>query len=207
MYQRVIRKETGLEVSRKRMDEVWNKIVIDTEEAAAREISRNGTLAWEGFNGRLLKLLGYKYKDLNDAGKKLLYEVWSNPRNFRLYSDVIPTLDLLRIRGIRCACVSNEDKGLIKFFEYFQIENYFEKIFTSEEIGFEKPNPRIFEIALKEMRCKPKEVLHVGDSVLSDYYGAELSGICPVLIDRTGKIKKNIRIVNKLTDITSYLED
>jgi len=207
MYQRVIKKEVGMDVTRQKMTEVWNKIVIDTEEEAAREIDKSGKLAWDGFNIRLLELLGYKGRDIDKAGKKLLFEAWSNPENFVLYNDVIPVLDILRLRKIKCVCVSNETDELNHFFDHFNIHSYFTDIVTSEQSGFEKPNPKIFEFALENNHLKKEDVIHVGDSVISDYYGAELTGIKPILIDRNDKIRKNIRNVKNLTEIINFLEE
>jgi HAD superfamily hydrolase (TIGR01549 family) len=205
MYQRVLKNKAGITVTRQKMTEVWNQIVLDTEEQAAREMG-SGKLAWDGFNVRLLQLLDYKGKDVEDAGKKVLFEVWSNPENFVLYNDVKPTLDILNLRKIDCICVSNETDNLIKFFDHFSIKEYFKDIVTSEEAGVEKPNPRIFEYALVNNNLEKEEVIHVGDSVISDYYGAELAGIMPVLIDRNRKIRKNIRTIENLKEITKYLE-
>jgi putative hydrolase of the HAD superfamily len=205
MYQRVLKNTAGIAVSRHTMTEVWNKIVLDTEEEAARDIG-TGKLAWDGFNTRMLELLNYKGKDIKEAGKKVLFEVWSNPDNFVLYNDVKPTLDILQLRKIKRICLSNETDDLVKFFDHFQITKYFDDIVTSEKAGYEKPSPKIFDFALNANDLKKEEVIHVGDSIISDYYGAELAGIKPVLIDRSGKIRKNIRTVTNLKEITKYLE-
>lgn len=50
--------------------------------------------------------------------------------------------------------------------------NYFEQIIISEEVGYAKPNPKIFEIAFKQMNYPEKnEVLIIGDSLTSDIKG------------------------------------
>ena len=52
--------------------------------------------------------------------------------------------------------------------------------------GVEKPDPRLFEIALREAGCEPHELLHVGDSPESDVAGALNADVEPVLLDRDG---------------------
>lgn len=47
----------------------------------------------------------------------------------------------------------------------------------SDEYGFSKPDKRIFEIAVKKMELNAKEILMIGDSLVSDGRGAELAGI------------------------------
>jgi len=57
------------------------------------------------------------------------------------------------------------------------LRNYFADIVLSEEVGCQKPNPRIYEIALERGGWKPDEVLMIGDSWTSDIQGAIASGI------------------------------
>jgi putative hydrolase of the HAD superfamily len=60
---------------------------------------------------------------------------------------------------------------------------YFETIVVSEEVGCEKPDPRIFEIALCELDMKASDALYVGDSIEYDYKGALAAGIDFCLYD------------------------
>uniref|UniRef100_A0A1S4C2V8 Ribulose bisphosphate carboxylase large chain n=1 Tax=Nicotiana tabacum TaxID=4097 RepID=A0A1S4C2V8_TOBAC len=51
--------------------------------------------------------------------------------------------------------------------------------------GVEKPDPRLFEIALKRARnVAPEEVLHIGDSMRKDYLPARSVGMHALLLDR-----------------------
>jgi putative hydrolase of the HAD superfamily len=207
MYCRVIKETAGLDVSPDKMNRVWNKIVIDTEEKAAKLLSKNGELAWDGFNQKILELLDYQ-GDLKAAGKRLLYEAWSNPNNFVLYSDVMETLEELWNKKIVIACISNEDRQLNNFFVHFSIDKYFKVVVTSEEEGIEKPNPILFQRALARLNLMPEEAIHVGDSLVSDYYGAENAGLKAILIDRDNKFRDNKQVdkINKLNEVLNYIE-
>ncbi len=56
--------------------------------------------------------------------------------------------------------------------------NYFEKVFTSNEIGFEKPDRRFFEFCTSSLGIKnPNEVIMIGDSVHADIIGAKKAGL------------------------------
>lgn len=58
------------------------------------------------------------------------------------------------------------------------IAGYFEAIVISEAVGVSKPNPRIFELALRKLgHSDRKTVLMVGDSLTSDIRGGLNSGI------------------------------
>ena len=57
------------------------------------------------------------------------------------------------------------------------LNNYFEKIFISEEIGSKKPDREFFDIIFKKIGVKNKdEVLMIGDTLTSDILGANNVG-------------------------------
>ncbi|MEF3306369.1 HAD family hydrolase [Paenibacillus sp. GYB003] len=53
----------------------------------------------------------------------------------------------------------------------------FDAFIVSDEVGRWKPDPYIFEIALRELGVRPSEALFVGDSLECDYAGALAAGI------------------------------
>jgi 2-haloacid dehalogenase len=55
--------------------------------------------------------------------------------------------------------------------------DHFRAVVISEEAGFAKPDPRIFEPALREIGTAADEVLYVGDSVTSDMAAARNAGM------------------------------
>ncbi|ERJ12230.1 YjjG family noncanonical pyrimidine nucleotidase [Haloplasma contractile] len=57
------------------------------------------------------------------------------------------------------------------------IADYFESIIVSEEVGVSKPDPKIFEIALRTYNIDKKKILIVGDSLTSDIQGGINYGI------------------------------
>lgn len=57
------------------------------------------------------------------------------------------------------------------------LESFFAHIVLSEEVGCQKPNPHIFEIALQRNGIRAEEVIMIGDSWYSDIQGAKRAGI------------------------------
>ncbi len=58
------------------------------------------------------------------------------------------------------------------------LEKYFvRRLFISEEVGYHKPNPKIFAAALTALNAKKYETLMVGDNVVNDIEGAQVFGI------------------------------
>lgn len=57
------------------------------------------------------------------------------------------------------------------------MQSYFEEVFLSDQIGVNKPDPRIFEYALSNARATSKETLMIGDNLTADILGAKNSNI------------------------------
>ncbi len=56
-------------------------------------------------------------------------------------------------------------------------------LIDSGQVGVEKPDPRIFDIALDSLGLPPEEVWYVGDTPAFDVVGAQRAGIRPILMD------------------------
>jgi len=127
--------------------------------------------------------------DLNsqDGLKEALGDVWRSAimrRHNAIFPDVLPTLEALRSLGLRLAIVSNWDDSLNSHCDDLGLTPYFETIVGSQYVGHEKPDPRIFQIALQRLGVTADQVIHVGDIYPSDVVGARRAGIVPVLLDR-----------------------
>lgn len=60
------------------------------------------------------------------------------------------------------------------------LASYFDVVLISEEVGFTKPDKRIFELALNQLHVQPEEALFVGDDLEKDIAGcqqAKMKGI------------------------------
>ena len=70
-----------------------------------------------------------------------------------------------------------------------------------------KPHKEVFDYALKISGCAAREVIHIGDSIVSDVNGASAAGITPVLIDRKAKVQcADHKVIHRLTEALEYLE-
>ena len=105
-------------------------------------------------------------------------------RHNALFPDVMPALHALRARGLRLAIVSNWDESLNSHCDDLGLTPLFDTIVGSLYVGREKPDPRIFHIALERLALGPEQVMHVGDMYPSDVVGARRAGIRPILLDR-----------------------
>ena len=60
------------------------------------------------------------------------------------------------------------------------LDQYVDALVVSEETGMSKPDPRIFQIALERLGCRPEEAVMIGDSWSADVIGAIAAGIRPI---------------------------
>ena len=101
--------------------------------------------------------------------------------DLELYPDVLPAFDLLAPR-FQIGLLSNGNT----YPEKLGLEERFDFAIFAQDVGFAKPDPRIFTETLKLADCSSEELLHVGDSLPSDVEGAQNAGIPAVWLNREG---------------------
>jgi putative hydrolase of the HAD superfamily len=100
-------------------------------------------------------------------------------RDFILREGVRETLEALRSRGLH---VGVDDDQLVHMLELAKLERHFDSILSSEAAQSCKPDPSIFQEALRRAGCPPQAAMFVGDSLQQDIAGANQMGIRSVLI-------------------------
>ena len=71
-------------------------------------------------------------------------------------------------------------------FEHSGLAPYFTHTIISEEVGINKPQPGIFEIALERNGIAADEAVMIGDSYSSDIAGAQAAGIDQIWVRKEG---------------------
>jgi putative hydrolase of the HAD superfamily len=102
------------------------------------------------------------------------------------FDDVLPALDRLRASGKLTGLISNVDTDISGPLEKLGLAARLDVVMTSREAGVTKPNPGIFEAALRAAGVAAAEAVYVGDQYEIDVLGAAAAGMTGVLIDRTG---------------------
>jgi putative hydrolase of the HAD superfamily len=113
-----------------------------------------------------------------------LYREFTDLANYRLFEDVPPVLDALAAHGVALGVVSNFEEWLERLLEELGVAAAFDVRVISGLEGLEKPDPRIFRLALDRAGVRPDESVYVGDSPAFDVEPARAVGMLPVLIDR-----------------------
>jgi putative hydrolase of the HAD superfamily len=106
-------------------------------------------------------------------------------RAWALHDDALRCLDTLA--PLRLGVITNG----VRPFQQAKLDRcgltpYMEHIIASGEVGFTKPDPRIFTAACARFAVEPAEAMYVGDRFATDALGAAAAGLIGVWIDRAG---------------------
>jgi len=86
------------------------------------------------------------------------------------------TLEQLRAHGLKLAVVANWDCALPEHLARLGLDRLVDTVVTSARAGVPKPDPAIFELALRELDVRADRALHVGDEPC-DEEGARAAGL------------------------------
>ncbi len=139
---------------------------------------------WDRVYRRLLAELGVPF---GDGLARRIYSTFTDLGNYRLFPDVLATLDRLCAAGLRLGVVSNFEEWLERLLESLGVSHYFDVRVISGVEGIEKPDQRIFLLALDRTGKTPEESVYVGDSPSFDIEPARAVGMFAVLLDRRGR--------------------
>ncbi len=89
------------------------------------------------------------------------------------------------------------------------LEDFFDAILVSAEVGFRKPHPKAFLAALEALNSTPKEAMMVGDDPKADILGAKSIGMAAVWVKREGldPPEDADAIVESLADLPKVLRE
>jgi putative hydrolase of the HAD superfamily len=116
-----------------------------------------------------------------------VYREFTDLANYALFEDVPPVLDRLRGAGLTLGVVSNFEEWLDRLLERLGVRDSFDVRVVSGVEGLEKPDPRIFELAMDRAGVAAADSVYVGDNPEFDVDPALALGMFPVLIDRRGR--------------------
>jgi HAD superfamily hydrolase (TIGR01549 family) len=144
-----------------------------------------------------------------DVAARIIDDRWASYENQGLYNDVKPALKDLTEMGLRLGVLSQTkmtSHQLKEELKVFLIAEYFPIVLTSEDAGYDKPDPRFFRLGANMTGFKDTELLYIGNRYHEDVVGARNAGITPVLIERKPRHKSRDCIsVNGLLSLPSML--
>jgi len=95
-------------------------------------------------------------------------------------------LALVRSAGLRVGVISNSNGTVRALLESLGLGRHLDFVIDSSEVGVEKPDARIFALALARAGVEPAEAVYVGDLYSVDVRGARAAGVEGILLDPGG---------------------
>lgn len=141
---------------------------------------------WLYFN-LVLQQAGIALSDQTEAALRELAEYHAQFNLWESVPEGVPAaLDRLRAAGRRLVVVSNANGTLRTHFARLGLAERFDVLIDSADEGVEKPDPRIFQLALERAGASAETTLHAGDFYHVDVVGARAAGLDAWLIDAAG---------------------
>lgn len=121
--------------------------------------------------------------DLFSAVFAATYATFGRGYRWRVLEGARETVSALRDRGLQLAILSNSDSRFHSVLAELGLTPFFTHRFLSGEVGYEKPDVRLFRHVEAELKLSPEQILHVGDSRRADFEGARTAGWRAFLVE------------------------
>lgn len=128
------------------------------------------------------------------------------------YNDLVEgafeLLEYLSEKGYTLHILSNGFKEVTyRKCELSGIQNYFKTITSADELNVRKPQPEIYEYALKKANAKKEESIMIGDDWIADVEGALSFGIDAVFFDvfKDNFGNDEVKVIRELKELKKFL--
>jgi putative hydrolase of the HAD superfamily len=159
---------------------------------------------WASVYERMLGELGVPS---DDGIASTLHREFTRLERYVLFDDVRPTLADLTDAGLLLGIVSNFEAWLEEWFGVHELVETFPVRVISGIEGIEKPDDRIYRLALERAGVEASESVYVGDNPEFDVDPPASLGMFPVLVDRRDRFPKHRGArVRDLRDLPALLE-
>ena len=120
-------------------------------------------------------------------------------------------LQKLHNKGYRLFAASNSFGHLQRSrLDHAGVLHLFEDTYISMDIGYDKPDVRFYEEALRRCGLQAHEVLMIGDSMTTDIIGARAAGLDALYFDRRGEgpnglTDERVKVITALDQLDDLL--
>jgi len=149
--------------------------------------------------------IGIKEDIAKKLSKNVIIEYMDKTKWF-IYDDVVEMLEKTIEIGYKNFILSNHVPELTVIVENVGLKKYFNGIYSSANIGYEKPNLNVFKYVLKDLGVDKNTCIIIGDSFNADIKGGEKSGIKSILV-RSKNTENYKWYCNNFKNIVAMIEE
>lgn len=133
---------------------------------------------------RILEFFNKKFNDnsiVTDEARKVIMDLYEKGYKIILFSN--------------SSCLVNSCID-------YELSKYIDHIYYSYDIGYTKEDREAYQIIISDLLVAPNEILHIGDTYISDYLIPKENGFRVLFYGKNDEVTDN---VDKLSDIYNYL--
>ena len=149
--------------------------------------------------------IGIKEDIAKKLSKNVIIEYMDKTKWF-IYDYVVEMLEKTIEIGYKNFILSNHVPELTVIVENVGLKKYFNGIYSSANIGYEKPNLNVFKYVLKDLGVDKNTCIIIGDSFNADIKGGEKSGIKSILV-RSKNTENYKWYCNNFKNIVAMIEE
>lgn len=127
------------------------------------------------------------------------------PEKIHLVPHTTEVLEYLQDRYSMYILTNGFSETQYKKMAFSKLQKYFIRVITSEEAGYKKPDPEIFEYALQVMGAKNEECIMVGDNIKTDIKGAIHAGMDIIFFNPEG-ISHSEKVTHEINSLLELKE-
>jgi FMN phosphatase YigB (HAD superfamily) len=140
-----------------------------------------------------------------DQALQMLAMAFSKGWVFKSFPDAVPALRLVKERRLVTGLISNVGQEIDSYCRELGFEPFLDYKVTSFEVGYDKPRPEIFQMALDKAGVKAGDAIFIGDVYEQDIVGAKGVGMKPILINRNSGTNYDCIVISDLSQVLDHI--
>ena len=146
---------------------------------------------------------------------RLEYDIKYGRRElFRFYYDAEQTLSILS-QKYKLGIIANQSRDVLQLLDKFNFRDFFNVVIVSSEVNMNKPDPRIFQLAMDCAANNSKRYVMIGDRLDTDISPANKLGMKTIrytnslfrLQEPIDESEMATHVVNRLSEIPGILQE
>jgi len=107
-------------------------------------------------------------------------------------ADAVEVLSKLKSEGYKTGLISDCSHEATKVWDNTPFPTFFYTTMFSCMVGITKPNPRIYQLALRQLNIEPRNCIYIGDGGSRELTGASQAGMQAVLLQIPNEVKADM---------------